>query len=427
MSFLQRRGAVTDIKAPPGVWPTPKGWLSPYLAMGPGATQNLYGNLHAQTGAITATATTGTMAFSDLGDTFTGKRVVINGTVSGSTLTVNSIISGSISDIAAGMAVLYDVWQANGSASVGVIVSGSGPYTLSSSPGNATSVQITLVERYLGIDGQSAFSRIANPDEAAHLCWQHRVTYDDLRPSGQSAGSGVRKVLARFGDSGLEASNGLGIIQTYNTYYMDMFALRIPQATRDIIRYGDSMLLWQHKNSTNEPGLALFQWSGDYVGSANQDGAPQISSAPVNEPRLVVRLWNGDTNGNYLALANYSADTWIYVLMRVKPNKSDGNAQTQCWIASGSGSATKIMDTTRGNCDAAGVDVNRQWGWYLFNNSSYCNSNGVNKYPALAPWWASGNSLTMQVKDYLVAPQEIANIDPPLWLVNSWFNTLRGR
>jgi hypothetical protein len=394
-----------------------KGWLSPYLSMAPASNQNYFGNLHAQTGSNTTTTGNGSMAFSVLGDNFAGRRVVINGTVSGTALTVNSITSGSSGDIAVGMAVLYAVWQANGATDTRHIVSGTYPnFTLSGSPGNATSVAITLVDRYLGIDGQPAFSRVTDPQDTTRQCWKHRLAYEDYRPSGQDdTTAGLRKVLARFSDSGSEPSDGLGLVQPYDTYYMDMFAVKIDAATRAIIRYGDSQLLWQHKNSIGQPGLAMFQWAGEYRGAADGVGAPQIGYAGPNNPRLMLRLWNGTTNGNYIVKSAYAADTWIYILMRVKAHVTDGSAHTQCWVAQGNDAAVKAVDTTRGNSDAAAANVFRQWGWYLFDDLSSTAGDGVNRFATPSAWWGAGQELNCFFKEMSVAPQWRADAEPPLW------------
>lgn len=423
-----RADRATAYRAPPQLWGPDqfKGWLSPYLPMGSGARQNRFGNLHAQTGATSGTAGVGSMAFSSLGDTFTGRRVVINGTISGSTLTVNSVISGSPSDIGAGMAVLYDAWRDTGSSSVAVISSGSGPYTLSGSPPAVTGVQITLIDRYLSIDGQPAFSRVADPQDASKLCWLHRVLFADMRPSGQAWGTGLRKVLARHGDTGLEASNGQGIVQPYGTYYLEAFALKIPAATKAITRYAESNLLWQEKDSTDQPSLALFHWAGRYRGSNDGSGAPQIDLAGPDEPRLVMRLWNGQTNGNYLLAANYPADTWIYFVIRSKPHQTDGSAHLQVWVAVGDAAAAKVCDTTRGHSHSGSADSFRQWGWYVFMDTSYYHTDGTS-HGSREAWWGGSDEMRLYVKEPLVALQWRADAEPPLWLVDRWFDQLRAR
>lgn len=443
-----RADRATAYRAPPQVWGPDqlKGWLSPYVAMGAGARDNRFGNLHAQTGSNTATTGNGPMAFSSLGDTFAGRRVVINGTVSGSTLTVNSVISGSPSDIGAGMAVLYDAWQANGSAATAVIVSGSGPYTLSSSPGNAAGVQITLVDRYLGLDGQPAFSRVPDPDDPSgqRMCWQHRLKYEDYRPSGQDDTSvGLQKCLARFGDSGSEASNGLGILQPVGTYYMDLFALRIPAATYLKTRFtAGELLLWQHKNNSGNPGIKISIDAGQARNNASTiPTGERIPLVTATEPRLTLSTYGNDGSSGWqsqtVIAANYPADTWIYGLMRARAQNLVGdNPHTQFWVKVGDAAASKVVDLAQPNCEASSNGINRQWGWYVGSSITYMNqTTGANAYIDGSggnpgddiPWWGAGEEILLLFKDYLVAPQWRADVEPPLWLVDRWFDQLRAR
>lgn len=428
--LILRPSGVSDNKVPPQAWGVGqfKGWLSPYLENGTAADQNYFGNLHAQTGSNTATTGNGSMAFSSLGDTFTGRRVVIDGTVSGNALTVNSVVSGSSSDIDVGMAVLYSVWNLNSSGNLGTLVITGGSYpnftlSVNNASNNATGVQMVILDRYLSVDGQPGFSRATDPQDPSKSCWKHRTIFPDYRPGGQAWGDGLRKVLPRFGDSGSEPSNGQGIVQPIGSYYMDLFAFKIPAATRLITRYADSILLWQHKNSTGQPGLALFQYSGQVQPS----GTPAVGLAPASEPRLLLRLYaGGANNGTYLLAANYPADTWIYVLQRVKPHPTDGTAHTQTWVALGDAAASKLVDTTKGNVDDPSADVNRQWGWYIFSDNAYCYNNGVYN-PTPGPWWGGSDELNIYFKDYSVAPQWRADVEPSLRLVENWFNILRGR
>lgn len=422
-----------------------KGWLSPHLEMGAGNNQNKFGNLHAQTGSNTSAAGTAPMAFSALGDTFAGRRVVINGTVSGTSLTVNSITSGNSGDIAAGMAVLYGAWQTNGAAGTGYIASGTYPnFTLSSSSGNATSVAITIVDRYLGLDGQPSFSRIADPaGVAGRYCWQHRLTFEDYRPSGQDDTSvGLQKVLARFGDTGAEVSNGLGILQPVGSYYMDLFAIRVPAATHLQTRCVDDILLWQHKNSSGQPGFSIAMTAGKArSGNANiiSNGKQIALAADALSPRLTCITYGDDGSSGSpagkdftsqdIVLADYPSDTWIYLLVRVKPQLYQAdNPRTQVWVAAGSGSVVKAVDHAFANCDVAATDVNRQWGWYVGSSSTYMDqTTGANDFNNQRPWWGAGNEINLQVKDYLVFPQWAADMEPPLWLVDQWFDVLRSR
>lgn len=421
-----------------------KGWLSPYLEMGPASNQNYFGNLHAQTGSNTNTTGTGSMAFSVLGDIFTGRRVVINGTVSGSALTVNSITSGSSGDIAVGMAVLYDAWQANGATDVRHIASGTYPnFTLSGSPGNATAVTITLVDRYLGIDGQPAFSRIPDPDGVpGKYCWQFRLTHEDYRPSGQDdTNTGLQKVLARFSDSGTEPSNGLGLRQPVGTYYMDMFAIRIPAASLAILKYQDGRLIWQHKNSAGDPGLSLDIVAGQArAGPSTLPTGERMPLAPANEPRIALGSYGWDQTDNgglgeagvqlqVNVVDNIPADTWMYFLVRAKPRYLDSdNPHTQMWVAVGNGAAVKKVDSTKANNDNSATDVFRQFGMYIYSRETYINqTTGANEYGNTYEWFNAGEELKLLSKEYAISPQWRADSEPPLWLVDQWFNELRGR
>ena len=93
----------------------------------------------------------------------------------------------------------------------------------------------------------------------------------------------------------------------------------------------------------------------------------------------------------------------------------------------GSDAAVKAVDTTRGNSDAAAADSFRQWGWYLFDDLSSTAGYGVNRFPTLAAWWGAGQELNCFFKEMLVSPQWRADTEPPLWLVDQWFNELRSR
>jgi hypothetical protein len=413
--------------------------------MGAGANQNKYGNLHTQTGANTTTTGTASMAFSVLGDTFTGRRVVVNGTVAGTSLTVHSITSGASENIAAGMALLYDVWQANGSANTGYVNSGTYPnFTLNSAPGDATSVPITIVDRYLGVDGQPAFCRISDPDGVVgRYCWQHRLTYEDYRPSGQDdTSTGLQKVISRFGDNASEPSNGQGIVQPVGTYYMDMFALRMPSATHFKTRCTTSNLIWQHKNSAGQPGLSMHITAGKArSNNANiiANGRQIPLAADPFAPRITLTAYGDDGSsgspaGNDftsqdIVLAGYPASAWVYLLVRVKPNRFQADApHTQVFVAAGSAPAVKAVDHAFGNCDSASVDVNRQFGWYNGSSITYINqATGADEFGTNHQWFFPGDEINLLVKDYLVAEQWRADTEPPLWLVDQWFDELRSR
>jgi hypothetical protein len=130
-----------------------------------------------------------------------------------------------------------------------------------------------------------------------------------------------------------------------------------------------------------------------------------------------------------LMVSNFPADTWIYFLVRAKSQYLESNnPHTQAWVAVGNGAASKVVDNTKPNLDNAAVEVFRQVGLYTDYWKSNANqTTGANNWPTEYQWWDTGDSIEVLMKEYLVAPQWRADIEPPLWLVDQWFNELRSR
>jgi len=433
----------TEYRAPPSVWGVDslKGWMCPGLQFGTGPNQNKWGNLHSHGGFVTTTAPATSMAYTSMGDTSTGKRVVINGTISGTTLTVNSITSGVQSDIQPNMSIVYAAWNADGTKGTPYIVSGTYPtYTIAAnpSPTNATSVTMYIIDRWLCVDGQPSFARVADPVSPGRYAYKHRLIFEDYRPAGQGeTTTGLKKSITRFGDAGSEPSEGQGTLQPVGTYYMDMFAYLIPAATRTLMLTNRNTLIWQHKNSIGSPGLSIYIAPGKaQIGPSTIPAGERMPTAGNFEPRFAMSGYGNDGDGfgdgfqwEKSIVPNFPAGTWIYLLVRVKPHYLQSSGpHTQVWAAVGNAAAAKVLDIDKPNLDNAAVDVFRQFGWYVGGqNSSIDRTTGANIWPAEQQWWFPGDEIELLMKDYLVAPQWRADAEPPLWLVDQWFNEMRSR
>ena len=435
MRFLSRRGTVTDIKAPPalfGVAPVADvgGVVTPYRNNGTGRNENFLGNLHSHNGSTTGTTpAAASMAFSVLGNTYDGAQVVFSGSISGTTLTVHSITSGG-NNLAVGMALQYQYWQddtgwpaASSISALGTGTGGVGTYTLHEVQDTIGPVEMVAQGKYMGASGEPAFSVIDDPDSSGRKWYRHRVCFNDKRPSGQTKGAGVRKVLARWGDSGLEPSNGQGQLGSRGVPYMDCFTFLVPQATHDIIRNNDEMLIWQHKNSTGFPGAKLSLCSQWYSGSYE---LPQ----GTNGPRIIWRCWSGQAGANQPQIVvydGYPADTPVHVVLRITPGwQASDNPKNEVWIKPQGGAITKPVDTTTRNLDSNGDSVNRQWGWYVYDDNSY-SPNGVHINPATGPWWEAGDVLDLWTKGYVSAPASLAALTPTDRRIADLFALMEGQ
>lgn len=371
--------------------------------------------------------------------------MVFTGTVSGSGLAVTpgSETVGTSADFHTGMAVLYQAWEYASTQNTTVISGGTYPnFTLTNTNAaiHAGPVTMTAIDRYLCSDGQPAFSRVADPLDPGgqKKCWRFRVLHDDYRPGGQSSfmpaapmTSGTKKVLVRFGDDGVEPSRGQGTVQDVGTYYLDIFALHIPAATKDLLNFCDEALIWQHKDGAGAPGLSI----NVVAGTARNNGpllANRMAYGSALEARLALSIYGENptaAQAQRLLVANFPTDRWIYVAVRSKPNRlSASGAHSQVWVASGDAAAAKLVDDTFGNADGAGSIVNRQWGWYPPDSHEHIIPvTGINDFPNLYPWWESGDEINVYYKGPYIAPQWRADQEPTLATVDQWFDILRGR
>ena len=416
---------------------TPKGWLSPWLEMGTSANQNLYGNLHAQTGGNTGTTPAySSMAFSTLGEPSGGSLCIFTGSISGTTLSVSSVTSGAL---AVGMAVTWDTWNYSGTPSATPhptdstyhIQSGGGStWTLTGTPTMAP-VSSRTMRAHTRMQGYNAsgFERVADPADADKYAFKMSIGYDDYRPSSQAFTTGgasatdglvgIRKLLSRFGDDGSAPASGQGLICPIGTFYMDAFSVYIPAATKAIAANQDQCLIWQHKNGTGAPGATIDLDSRLYSNS--------FALSAGTGPRLVYKTYNkpGGSFAQTVLLDDYAAATWIHFLVRVKPGYSSG-AVNQVWVAVGDGAPVLKVNDTANNLDEASGGIFRQWGWYMQNDTSYTNGD-VNAFPSRSQWWSSGQVMTTYWKDYTVFPQEFADQEPTAAQLAQWFALMRQR
>jgi hypothetical protein len=240
-----------------------------------------------------------------------------------------------------------------------------------------------------GADGTNNIQQVTDPvNGGSKKALLIRLQENDVDTGGANASRTMFRYLGDpFTSPAWTDSNSTRITVRLRTQYVVAFSVCIPSAMHtycDSTKPSMQNVLWQvHDNSlgTLSPNIEFRLCGRTDTSFGKASGAVGIAMCvrgnPNNPPYTGSGSGTGGTQTNLGQLIEVAADTWLHFVMRFKLAYTAGDSpSTEVWAASGSGSYTKVVDSTAINCfksDAAGYGDNFDhyisWGQYIFTPS----------------------------------------------------------